>query len=101
MNIGEVFFIEQMLIGCVVGLILGVGCGIYYRKKVAEAKVGVAEERANKIVDDAIKNAEAKKKEILLEAKEESIRTKNDLEKEVRERRNELQRNERRLFQKG
>ena len=100
MNIGEVFFIEQMLIGCVVGLILGVGCGIYYRKKVAEAKVGVAEERANKIVDDAIKNAEAKKKEILLEAKEESIRTKNDLEKEVRERRNELQRNERRLFQK-
>ena len=46
------------------------------------------------------KDAEAKKKEILLEAKEESIKTKNELEREVRDRRNELQKNERRLFQK-
>ncbi|MBO5330528.1 MAG: ribonuclease Y, partial [Anaerotignum sp.] len=53
-----------------------------------------------KIVDDAAKEAEARKKEILLEAKEDSIRTKNELEREVRERRNELQKNERRLFQK-
>ena len=74
--------------------------GIFYRKRIAEAKVGVAEDRANKIVDEAVKDAEARKKEILLEAKEDSIRTKNELEKEVRDRRNELQRNERRLFQK-
>lgn len=53
-----------------------------------------------KIVEDAVKDAEAKKKEILLEAKEESIKTKNELEREVRDRRNELQKNERRLFQK-
>ena len=45
--------------------------------------MGVAEDRANKIVDEAVKDAEARKKEILLEAKEDSIRTKNELEKEV------------------
>lgn len=50
--------------------------GIFYRKRIAEAKVGVAEDRANKIVDEAVKDAEARKKEILLEAKEDSIRTK-------------------------
>ncbi|WP_405726690.1 ribonuclease Y [Anaerotignum sp.] len=84
----------------VVCLLIGVIVGIACRKKIAEGKVGVAEERARKIVDDAAKEAEAKKKEILLEAKEDSIRTKNELEREVRERRNELQKNERRLFQK-
>lgn len=96
------FFIDPISIICgvVVGLIVGAVIGMLYRKKIAEAKVGVAEERAGKIVEDAVKDAEAKKKEILLEAKEDSIRTKNELEKEVRDRRNELQRNERRLFQK-
>ncbi len=79
---------------------MGVALGVFYRKRIAEAKVGVAEERAHKIVEDAAKEAEARKKEILLEAKEDSIRTKNELEKEVRDRRNELQKNERRLFQK-
>ena len=81
-------------------LFVGIVVGSVYRKKIAEGKVGVAEERARKIVDDAAKEAEARKKEILLEAKEDSIRTKNELEREVRERRNELQKNERRLFQK-
>lgn len=66
------------MICAVVGLLIGVVIGIAYRKKIAEGKVGVAEERANKIVEDAVKDAEAKKKEILLEAKEESIKTKND-----------------------
>ena len=96
------FFIDPISIICgvVVGLVVGAVIGVLYRKKIAEARVGVAEERAGKIVEDAVKDAEAKKKEILLEAKEDSIRTKNELEKEVRDRRNELQRNERRLFQK-
>ncbi len=96
------FFIDPISIICgvVVGLVVGAVIGALYRKKIAEARVGVAEERAGKIVEDAVKDAEAKKKEILLEAKEDSIRTKNELEKEVRDRRNELQRNERRLFQK-
>ncbi len=90
----------SIICGVVVGLVVGAVIGVLYRKKIAEARVGVAEERAGKIVEDAVKDAEAKKKEILLEAKEDSIRTKNELEKEVRDRRNELQRNERRLFQK-
>ena len=90
----------SIILGAVVGLLVGVVVGIAYRKKIAEGKVGVAEERARKIVDDAAKEAEARKKEILLEAKEDSIRTNNELEREVRERRNELQKNERRLFQK-
>ena len=64
------------MICAVVGLLIGVIIGIAYRKKIAEGKVGVAEERANKIVEDAVKDAEAKKKEILLEAKEDSIKTK-------------------------
>ena len=96
------FFIDWLaiIIGIVVGIILGAAMGFHYRKRIAEAKVGIAEERADKIVDEATRNAEAKKKEILLEAKEESIRIKNDVEKEARDRRNELQRNERRLLQK-
>lgn len=88
------------MIYIVVGVILGAAVGFHYRKRIAEAKVGVAEERATKIVEEAARDAEAKKKEILLEAKEESIRIKNEVEKEARDRRNELQRNERRLFQK-
>ena len=104
-KIREVFFIEPIsfilsIICAVIGLLLGMIVGIFYRKHIAEAKVGVAEDRAEKIVDEAVKDAEARKKEILLEAKEDSIRAKNELEKEVRDRRNELQRNERRLFQK-
>jgi ribonuclease Y len=96
-----VFFIDSTsILSAFLGVILGVVIGFYYRKRIAEAKVGVAEERADKIIEEAKKNAEAKKKEVLLEAKEESIRIKNDVEKEARDRRNELQRNERRLFQK-
>lgn len=74
--------------------------GIFYRKRVAESKIGSAEIQAENLVADAKAVAEAKKKEILLEAKEESIKTKNDAEKEAKERRNELQRLERRLLQK-
>ena len=59
------------MICAVVGLLIGVVIGIAYRKKIAEGKVGVAEERANKIVEDAVKDAEAKKKEAILEAKDE------------------------------
>ena len=64
------------------------------------SKLGRAEERARTIIDDALKNAESKKREALLEAKEESIRVKNDLEKETRDRRNELQKYENRVLQK-
>ena len=69
-------------------------------KKNAESKIGSAETKAREIFDDAVKTAEAKKKESLLEIKEESIRTKNELEKETKERRAELQRYEKRVLSK-
>ena len=68
--------------------------------KSAHAKIGNAEADARKIIDDALKEAEAKKRESLLEIKEESIRSKNELDKEIKERRAEMQRNERRIQQK-
>ena len=73
---------------------------VAYRKKVSEAKIGSAEDKAREIIDEAVKAAETKKRESMLEIKEESIRAKNDLDKEIRERRNEIQRNERRMVQK-
>jgi len=71
-----------------------------YHKKVADGKIGSAEERARKIIDEALKTAEDTKREKLLEVKEESLKTRNDLEKEVKDHRNELQRAERRIQQK-
>ncbi|WP_461810618.1 ribonuclease Y [Faecalimonas sp.] len=69
-------------------------------KKNADSKIGNAENRAREIIDDALKTAETTKKEALLEVKEESIRTKNELEKETKERRAELQRYEKRVLSK-
>ncbi|MBP7332631.1 MAG: ribonuclease Y [Firmicutes bacterium] len=74
--------------------------GYFLRKYLAEAKIISAEAEAKKIIDEANKGAEAKKREILLEAKEEVLKLRNELEKEHRERRSELQRLERRLVQK-
>lgn len=71
-----------------------------YHKKVTEAKIGNAEQKAREIIDEAVKTAETKKREATLEAKEESIRVKNELDKEVKERRAEIQRSERRIVQK-
>lgn len=70
------------------------------QKKVNAKKIGSAEEQARQIIDDAVKNAEAKKREALLEAKEENLRAKNDLEQEIRERRSEISKNENRIMQK-
>ena len=69
-------------------------------KKNAEGTIGNAEEKAREIIDEALKTAENKKRESLLEVKEESIRTKNELDKEIKERRAEAQRYERRVQQK-
>ena len=68
-------------------------------KKDAET-VGLAEDKARGIIDEALKTAETKKRETLLEVKEESLRTKNELEKETKERRNELQKYEKRVLSK-
>lgn len=71
-----------------------------YQKKVYEEKVGTAEEKSREIIDDALKVAETKKREALLEAKEESLKSKNELDKEIKERRSELSRLEKRAMNK-
>lgn len=80
--------------------IIAIIIGYYIRKNIAEGKIHSAEETAKKIVDDALKEAETSKKEKLLEAKEEVHAIRNEIEKENRERRNEIQRLERRVLQK-
>ena len=69
-------------------------------KKGIEQKIGNADDKAREIIDEALKTAEAKKREGLLEVKEESIRTKNELDREIKERRAEVTRYERRVQQK-
>ena len=71
-----------------------------YEKKLTQTTIGNAEEKARAIIDEVLLSAEAQKREALLEVKEESIRSRNELEKEIRDRRNEVQRNERRIQQK-
>ncbi len=73
---------------------------IAYRKKVYEAKIGSADEKAREIIDEALKTAETKKREALLEAKEEALKAKNEFERETKERRAELQRYEKRVLTK-
>ncbi|MBQ7820863.1 MAG: ribonuclease Y [Clostridia bacterium] len=85
------------VIAVVVGLGLGFLGGIIYRKKVAEAEIGSAEEQAKRIVDDGFKEAETLKKEALLEAKEEILKQKNESEREIKERRSELSKQESRV----
>lgn len=87
----------------VLGLLLAVVfffLGVLYRKRFAESTVGSAEIEAENIVSGAKRNAEAAKKEIMLEAKEESIRLKNEADREVRENRAQLVREQRRASQK-
>ncbi|WP_442908914.1 ribonuclease Y [Intestinibacter sp.] len=88
------------IIAAVVGLIIGAVAGYFGRKNISEAKIGEANTLAKNIVDQANKDAETIKKEKLLEAKEEIHRFRSDAEKESRERRNELQKYERRVIQK-
>ena len=74
--------------------------GSSYRKKTAEAEIGSAEAEAKRLINDAIKSSENKKREMLVEAKEETHQIKLELEKELKERRSELQKQERRIMQK-
>ncbi len=82
------------------GILLGFIFGFVIRMKTAEKKVGNATLQANQILEDAIRNADARKKEALLEAKSEILRSKEDAEAEIKERRREVSRQERRLAQK-
>ncbi len=91
------------VVAVVLAVISGVICfrfGISYRKKIAEAEIGSAETEAKRIVEEAVKTAENKKRETLLSAKEEIMKNRNEAEKELKERRGEISRQERRLQQK-
>lgn len=84
----------------VVSLVIGFLAGNIYRKKIAEAEIGGAEQKAKEIIDEANKLADTKKKEALLEAKDEIHKNRNEFEREIKERRNEINRQERRIQQK-
>ena len=83
-----------------VGILIGCAIGFAYRKKVAEREIGSAEAEATRLINEAIRNGENRKKEMLLEAKDEIHKSRTDLEKEVKDRRAELTKQERRLEQK-
>lgn len=101
------FSIEQLIITVAVAfvLIIVVGAvsfrmGISYRRKIAEAEIGGAEQEAKKIVSEAAVDAENKKREILIEAKEEAHKMRIELDKEIKEQRSEQMRLERRIQQR-
>jgi ribonuclease Y len=96
----EVKILLFSIAALVVGLVVGAIIGIIYRKKVAEAEIGSAEEKAKKIIADSVVQVETMKKEALLEAKEETHRLRSETERELKERRAEVTRLERRVAQK-
>lgn len=92
--------VPMMIIVMIVVAIITWFAARNYERKQYDSKVGSAEEKSREIIDEALKTAETKKREALLEAKEESLKTRNELEKETKERRAELQRYEKRVLSK-
>ncbi len=92
--------IVLMVVCAVVGVVIGSFIGNLYRKKIAEAKIGSAEDRAKTIVEEGEKQAETLKKEAVLSAQEDIMRRKNEMEQEIKERRAEVSRTENRLTKK-
>ncbi|MBD7936650.1 ribonuclease Y [Cytobacillus sp. FSL W7-1323] len=88
------------IISILLGLIVAAFVGYFFRKSVTEAKIAGARGAADQILEDAKREAEALKKEALLEAKDENHKLRTEAEREIRERRNELQKQENRLLQK-
>ncbi len=92
--------IFEIIVTAITVAIVGFGVGYWMRKKTAEATIVSAEEAAKKIIAEAERSSESKKKEALVEAKEDIHKLRSELEREIKERRSELQRLERRLLQK-
>ena len=89
-----------VIIAIVVTAFVAFPLGIQWRKRVAEKEISSAEEEAKRIINESIKSAESKKREALVEAKEEILKARNEYEREVKERRAELSKQENRLNQK-
>ena len=96
----ELLDIILIVLAAVVGLAVGIGMGIGIRKRFAEREIGSAEQEATRLINEAIRSGENRKKEMLLEAKDEIHKSRTEYEKEVKERRSELSKQERRLQQK-
>ena len=97
------FPVVYIIVTLVAVVAVGVICfllGISYRKKVSEKEISSAEEEARRIINEAIKSSESKKREALVEAKEEILRNRSEYEKEVKAQKADLQKQERRLQQK-
>ena len=92
--------IVTIILAVIVAAFVGASVGYVMRKRTAESQIGSAEAEAKRIVDDAAQRGETKKKEALLEAKEDIHRLRQELDRETKERRSELQRQERRVVQK-
>lgn len=88
------------IIAFAAGLIIAFPLGVTYRKRIAEAELGSAEDEAKRLVSEALKTAESKKKEAIVEAKDEIYRMRTETEKELKDRRSEVSRLERRIQQK-
>ena len=99
-TIGFIPFVVSVIGAFLVGAVIAFFLGVAYRKKAAEAALGSAEEEAKRLISDAIKTSETKKKEAIIEAKDEIYKLKQDNEKEMKERRSEVSRLERRIQQK-
>ena len=89
-----------IVVAAAAGLGIGIGVGIVLRKKTAEREIGSAEQEATRLINEAIRSGESRKKEMLLEAKDEIHRSRTEHEKEMKERRAEISKQERRLQQK-
>lgn len=94
----EVLIIEILI--AIISLVIGLPIGFLIRKHIGEGKINNAEQLAEKIIDDAKRDGEARKKELLLEAKDEIHKSRTDMEREIRDRRNEVQKLERRVQNK-
>ena len=90
----------SLAIGIAAGLVLGAVVGFFIRKSIAEKKIGSAEVQARRILEDAIKNADSAKKESIISAKEEIFQMKKEADFDIKERRKEVSRLERRVTQK-
>ena len=96
----EWYHFLMIVLAVLVGVAVGFVVGMVYRKRVAEREIGSAEAEATRLINEAIRNGENRKKEMLLEAKDEIHKSRTEHDKEVKERRAELTKQERRLEQK-
>ncbi len=95
----ELFDVIEVIVG-IICAIIGIIIGFFIRKNISESKIGSAELEAKRIVEEATQKSETRKKEILVEAKDEAHRLRNEYERENKERRNEILRSEKRLIKK-